>query len=522
MVMGGNRKLTYLLLISFAVRALLAAVVELGDDEVYYRLYALYPDWSHFDHPPLVGWVIQLFSLNLLFDNELFIRLGSVVIGTVNTWVVYRLGCTLRSERAGWYAALLYTASVYCSVIVGIFIIPDTPLSLVWLLTIWLMVGVLPPGLEKRGRSDRAILAVGVLIGVGMLAKYTAIFLWLGAGAYILLYNRAWLKRWSLYAAVLLTAVCFLPVVIWNVQNDFISFTFHTSRVTVNAGASLFRIDYFAKELLGGILYNNPFVWGLVVATLVALFRARRTQLMDQSTHLLLWLSLPIIFVFIGTSLFRDTLPHWSAPGFFGLILLTAVRLDRERRHFSRPVAYGVGFLSVGLLVAVVAIFTGFLPMQQPEKEEDLGAWDFTLSMTGMKQAGEKFGTIHRDLVARGVMKADVPMVSDKWFPAAHLDFYVAKPNGLRLLTIGKLEDTHKYEWITRERGGFRLGEDAYAVVSSRFYGDVNESFGAYYESITPLDTIHVERLGKTVFNLYLYKLQNLVKLPPSQLPSRE
>ncbi|MDR1180392.1 MAG: hypothetical protein LBL13_00215, partial [Bacteroidales bacterium] len=70
-------KLTILLVLSIAIKILLAVNVELTNDEVYYRLYALYPDWSHFDHPPMVGWIIQLTTLNLLCDSELFIRLGA-------------------------------------------------------------------------------------------------------------------------------------------------------------------------------------------------------------------------------------------------------------------------------------------------------------------------------------------------------------------------------------------------------------------------------------------------------------
>ena len=74
-----NKILIGLLVVSAIVRSILAAWMEFGNDEVYYWTYALYPDWSHFDHPPMVGWVIQLFSLNLLFDSEFVIRLASVV-----------------------------------------------------------------------------------------------------------------------------------------------------------------------------------------------------------------------------------------------------------------------------------------------------------------------------------------------------------------------------------------------------------------------------------------------------------
>ena len=55
-----NKILIGLLVVSAVVRGLLAAWMEFGNDEVYYWTYALYPDWSHFDHPPMVGWVSTL------------------------------------------------------------------------------------------------------------------------------------------------------------------------------------------------------------------------------------------------------------------------------------------------------------------------------------------------------------------------------------------------------------------------------------------------------------------------------
>ena len=83
-----KKAMVILLVVSLVVRGVLAALLEFGNDEVYYWTYALYPDWSHFDHPPMVGWVIQLFSLNLLFDSEFFIRLASVVFMTVDTYII--------------------------------------------------------------------------------------------------------------------------------------------------------------------------------------------------------------------------------------------------------------------------------------------------------------------------------------------------------------------------------------------------------------------------------------------------
>ena len=131
-----NKCLILLLCVSALLRGFLAYFLEFGNDEVYYWTYAKFPDCSHFDHPPMVGWFIQLFSCNLLFDSEFFLRLSSVVSMTLNTYLIYLIGKQVKNEQTGFYAALLYTASVYAFVITGIFILPDTPLGVFTLLAV--------------------------------------------------------------------------------------------------------------------------------------------------------------------------------------------------------------------------------------------------------------------------------------------------------------------------------------------------------------------------------------------------
>ena len=43
-----HKILFWLLVISTVVRGLAAALIEFGNDEVYYWTFALYPDWSHY------------------------------------------------------------------------------------------------------------------------------------------------------------------------------------------------------------------------------------------------------------------------------------------------------------------------------------------------------------------------------------------------------------------------------------------------------------------------------------------
>ena len=100
-----------LVVVSALARGFIAGFIELGNDEVYYWTYAKFPAMSHFDHPPMVGLAIQAFTLNLTYESELFIRLASVILGTICTILIFLIGQTIKNPLTGLYAAFLYTAS---------------------------------------------------------------------------------------------------------------------------------------------------------------------------------------------------------------------------------------------------------------------------------------------------------------------------------------------------------------------------------------------------------------------------
>ena len=431
-----NKILIWLLVISALVRGILAAWMEFGNDEVYYWTYALYPDWSHFDHPPMVGWVIQLFSLNLLFDSEFFIRLASVVFMTANTYIIFRIGKELKDALTGIYSALLYTASIYAFVITGIFIMPDTPLMLFWLLAIWMAVRSL--SLSK----GRFILLFGLFAGLAMLSKYSGVFLWVGMGLYILIFNRKQLKNPYLYLSLLISAICCIPILYWNLQNDFISFSFHGARV----GGNKLNFSTFGTEIAGEFFYNNPVNFILAIIAVVAAFK-RKINIEKPAQRLILCIALPLILVFLFFSLTRPTLPHWNAPAYVLLILLSAVYLrdkQSETEKLPKSIIAALSVLVFTLVVGVAEIKTGFIPLDKHTNPEQLGRDDFTLDMYGWRQLGEKFADFRKQKIAEGVMKPEDGIVSNQWFPLANLDYYVARPLGIRVMGLGWPEFLHK------------------------------------------------------------------------------
>ncbi len=220
-----RRAVLGLIAIATLVRLRFTFATELGNDEVYYWAYASFPDWSHFDHPPMIGWVIQLFTLNLALDSEVFIRLAAVVSAAIATWLMYLIGRRLGGERAGLFAAILHTSAVYGSVLAGVVILPDAPLVVFWLLALWLLLEALPA--ETIGtRERRLVLFAGAAIGLAILSKYQGVFIGAGALLYVLLYDRRWLRQPAFYASMALAALIASPILIWNLKNDFISFTY--------------------------------------------------------------------------------------------------------------------------------------------------------------------------------------------------------------------------------------------------------------------------------------------------------
>lgn len=517
------KALIILLIISIVIRGFLAGFHELGNDEVYYWTYALYPDWSHFDHPGMVGWMIQLFSLNLLFDSEFALRLSSVALMTMDTWLVYLIGTQLKNKITGFFAALLYTASIYAFVITGVFIMPDTPLMFFALISIYLFIRYFKKEkeqpIETHDRSslqyNASLLLAGLFAGLAMLSKYSAAFIWSGVGLYILFFERKELKNKYLYLSILISALCLLPILIWNFQNDFISFTFHGDRVSMFGKP---RWDYFGAEVAGELIYNNPVVYILIIIALVAFFR-KKFSAETCEIRLLLLIALPWIGTFLYFSLTRSTLPHWSAPGVCLLIPIAGAYLADKQENMTGiyrippVIIVALLILTIAVGVGTFEIKTGHIQSlfvsEEPVKMTNVGDGDATLDLYGWDQMREGFASVRDSLVATGEMQADEGIIALNWFPAANIDYYIARPLGMQLYAIGDMENIHKYHWINEKRGGPRKGENYWFINRTHNYSAPCWRLKPNFEDVIPVDTFAVYRGGRVAEYVFVYKLES-------------
>lgn len=496
-------------MLAMAARLITAGTIELGNDEVYYWTYALHLQWNYFDHPPIVGWLIRFTTANLLLHNEIFTRLGAIVSSAICTLLIYKIGTVVKNNQTGWYAALLYTASIYSSIIAGTFILPDSPQMVFWLWCILLLIKIIktPPG------NPQPLMLwcwFGISSGLCIMSKVHGVFIWFGVVLYAVFFNRSWLKDKSIYVSAAVSLLIVSPIIIWNIQNHFISYTYHGGRVSLS-GSGL-NIDGFVREFAGGFFYNNPLNFLLIWSSIITYWKGKLVT-HKREIRLLLCCSLPLIGVLLFVSLFRDTLPHWSGPAYSSLIILAAARLaSAEGDKISRVRTFlksSLAFIVI-LSIAGIVIINFFPGTLSPKKSGiNMGDGDFTLDLYGWKEAGKKIDSVYKTDIAQNRMPVDAPIIVNKWFPAAHIDFYIASVTGQQTFALGNLFDLHHYHWLNYHKKPVRKGDAAYFIVPSNLYRSEDiDQLKQSFDSIASPVVIPVYRSGIICKQYYIFRLK--------------
>jgi len=479
-------------------RILLAFTLELGNDEAYYWLYSQDLKWNYFDHPPLVALLIRLSTLNLLLQHqEGFLRLGSILCCALATWFLFRTVAAIHSARAGWFAAVMYNASFYSGLTAGLFIMPDSPQMVFWTFSLFLIVKVL-----EQEHSWSWWLLLGAAAGLAIMSKVHAGFIWIGFGLFIIFSRRRFLAKPQLYAALMITALVASPILIWNIQHDFVTYRFHSSRVTVDNSV---EVRGAAREFVSQMVFNNPLNVALVLGALLSWRKKKLARFPALNVFLLI--GLPLALVLLLVSFFKDTtLPHWSGPAYITLLPMAAVHLSTLNRHAVFPQRLQ---WSLGLFIAVLAAWWGivhFYPGTYGTRKPDLyGRGDISLDTYGWQAAAEEFNRLYQQDVQNGIMPPRSPLVTTYWW-GAHLEYYMAKPYGIEMLGIGNIVELREYWWMNRQRKA-RNSSAAYCIMPSDESYDLPEQ---YYSQIELAKVIEVLRNGKPAHYFRVYRLKQL------------
>ena len=405
-----DQRLIQAVFLLFCLRCLTGFLIGLSPQETYYWNYSRHPALSYFDHPPMIAWVIRAGQF-FLGKNEIGVRFGGLVLTLLSSWLLYALGRIWFGRRAGLWAVLLFQL-IPLYFVYGVLITPDVPLIFFWLLTLyWVSLAV------RQGRKSAWYFA-GVALGLGFLSKYTAVFLL--PSAFLLLVSdsryRPWLRRKEPYLALLMAVLLFTPVILWNLEHDWVSFGFQVSERLTHAGGR--RLQSLGEFLLMQLGVTSPaLLTGILMLPALPVSAALGERRLRWRFCFLF--AVPILAFLLFFSIHSRIKANWAIPGYLSLLVAAYPAYRYLRFNSGARTKLVAGYFLAGWLYALpvlylVAIY--HLTLTLP----GIPAHSF---VTGWKELGQAVDTEAQALEAAEGRKVFL-LGLDSHYIAAELSFY--------------------------------------------------------------------------------------------------
>jgi hypothetical protein len=479
-----EQKTLVLILGALALRFVFAASVGLGVDESYTAATARVLSLSTFDHPPLAWWLTHL-AASWFGESPLALRAPFVLLFALTSWLMFVLTRRLFGAEAGFYATLTLNLSPVLGLTDASWIVPDAPLLPALLGCAYALSRVF----FDAGARRAWWLAAGLCAGLAMLSKYHGVFLFAGAGLFVVASRpqRFWLATPWPYAAGLVALLAFSPVLAWNAENHWVSFLFQGGR----SGAPHFSL---VKPLaLIGLqsLFLAPWIFfPLAVLFIRALWRGPARE---KDFFLACLAAAPILlFTLVAFWSSKRVLPHWVAPGYLMLFPLLgreiAVRLEQ-----------GAPLLRKGLIAATAFMVAGIgviSALPHPPVKALSGARYPLLEMLD-------WDDFPRALAERDLLTPKTFVAATRWLDAGKLDYVL---HGA--VPVLCLSDDPRGFGLIRDPRDF-IGQDALIVAEKLTIIEARARFGRFFDAIEPLAPIDIFQGNAPAITLQIFRATN-------------
>lgn len=320
-----------------------AGKIELSEDEAYQWLWSKHLALSYYSKPPLIAYT-QFLGTAIWGDKAFGVRFFSPVLGALGGAALLVFLSRYANARAAFFT--IAAASATPLLAVGSTLMTIDALSVFsWTLAIifiWRAV-------ERDSTADWLI--AGAAVGFGLLAKYVAALQWISVLIFLIAYPpaRRQFRRPGLYVAIMVSALAFIPVALWNQQHGWITLTHLNERAGLDQQWTFqhgFILDFVLAEF--GLL--NPIFVGLVIWAGLKFWKTR-TPLQT----LLFCMGAPLFLGYLLYTIRARVQPNWIAPAILPLFALGATFIESrwdEVKNFVRPLLK-FGF-AIGLVVVVL------------------------------------------------------------------------------------------------------------------------------------------------------------------------
>ncbi|MBK8082830.1 MAG: glycosyltransferase family 39 protein [Devosia sp.] len=443
-------------------------------DEAYYWLWGQKLDWSYFDHPPFHAWLLGLVSVIGWSLLSLRLLAWATLLGTLWIFWLWAKRMSPGSPSNWWWPAVaLYLASPLYFAMTSI-VFHDHLLIFLVVATAHVLL-VFAERFEAGHRDFRWLYAAAVLLGLAVLTKHNGALLGLGMALFFVAHSavRRVLRTPHPYRAALLSIAIQAPVLWWNLNESFASYTFHISERWGGTIPLELHPNGLSRYAVSALLWVSPFVFPAIAGMFL---RPSGAPFADRARVLALCvfgISTPTTGLL---SLFVDVYFYWNIVAYPLLFPLLAGWMRR-----TWVVAL---HLMYGLTLAVLLAVSSVVPISTLN-----GRSDWTLSSSfGWPEVAARVEAL------KGLH--EVGFVATTGYQiAAELGYAMRDPD---VVTISPRHDQYDY-WFRPED---HLGQDALIVGDTRFGV---EYVSRYFEELVPLEQVPYERFGYLIYEPAIY-----------------
>lgn len=504
-------------------RAIVAFYLYPGFDEAYYYLYTLNLDWSYFDHPPLVAlatsfgpWITQQVS-------QFTIRLCPLLLYTGSLIFLYLTSLHLFSKEVAIITLGITSMIPIFQIGFGILTLPDSSLMFFWAVCLYLSSKEFFDQ-QSHYQPTYKLTIISILVGLSCLGKYHGFILGLGLVGFCLTSHRyrcALFSKWTLLGSVLFV-VTLSPVMIWNAQHDWISFTFQLGRAVPHQQYQLTKLIW---NWLKSILclwpgFGMPMWWTVFAAIrnqFISPVEATLTNPLIYKQRFILFVSLPIVLGFTIMGGYREILLTWPMPGFWVMTLLLGYYASQWKKFYPRTVKYWLA--SSGLSITFICILalahfhSGFF--QKPNTSPwGISIWPLTEDTTtqnfDIQQLRQEF--IESPTLMQGLLESDF-IFTNQIFMAGQVAMAVTPLSEIPITSFS--EDLRGFAfWSESDEW---LGKNGLYMTSASFRNldDNLDTYKAHFQSISKLGEVPLYRGGQVVEIIELFQAKKLLQAYP-------
>ncbi len=433
----------------------------------------------------MTGWMIWF--TGLFGDTERFVRFPAVLSSGLVTAMVYEISTRIFSDRRIGFVTALLTNALPIFAMGGFIVTPDTPLVLFWVAALY--SGFMLVETQKPGWWY----AIGFFFGLAMLSKYTAAFF----APCLLLFllfspaNRYWLFRREPYLAFALSFILFSPVIYWNFEQGWASFSFQFAHGLIPEERDRVKdfLDFWGLQI--GIY--GLFLFFFIVAAAFGVNHLGRHENRDDYRYLA-FMSFPILIFFLINSLRTEMQGNWSVIAYISAVIATPgwvseVSLymrEKRARLLQTGFTFSIIFSLSLLIIAHIQIVEPLFPM--PQKRE------ISRRVYGWEILGNRTGDILKS------MAPDTFILSSRYQITSLLKFY----------TPGR---PASYKTEGKRRFGSFIKDDKIAGRNAVYVIETErvdlDRISPWFDKVEPAGTIRIERRNELIREFSFFKCFN-------------